>query len=200
MKTPWDIRYDTVDFVYGKQANGFFAAELEKLRAGSLLLPGEGEGRNAVHAATKGWEVEAFDQSHVAAKKALVYAAEKGVQLEYSVAGIDEFSFQPNQYDAVGLVYVHSVPSDRILLHQQVVRALKPEGTVILEAFHTSQLGNNSGGPPSLEYLFSEEIIRSDFAGLEIGTLEQVRVHLEEGSFHQGDAELIRFVGRKLNK
>lgn len=197
MNTFWDTRYNTKDFVYGKQANVFFASELDKITPGSLLLPGEGEGRNAVHAASSGWLVDAFDQSQVAADKALAYAAEKGLSLNYGVSGIEGFFFKPDYYDAIGLVFFHASPTDRELLHRQVVRALKPGGNVILEAFHTSQLGSSSGGPASLELLFSEDTIRSDFAGLEVKVLEHLSVTLEEGSFHQGDAELIRFVGRK---
>lgn len=199
MTTFWDTRYNTKDFVYGKQANVFFASELDKMTPGSLLLPGEGEGRNAVHAASSGWLVDAFDQSQVAADKALAYAAEKGVSLNYRVSGIEGFFFKPDYYDAIGLIFFHTSPADRDILHRQVARALKPGGSVILEAFHTSQLGNTSGGPGSQELLFSEEIIRSDFAGLEVKVLEHLSVTLEEGSFHQGEAELIRFVGRKTH-
>lgn len=197
MKNIWDTRYASEEFVYGKEANAYFASQIALLDPGKLLLPGEGEGRNAVHAASTGWMVEAFDQSRVAAKKALAYAAEKGLRLEYRVSGIEEFAFQADTYDAAGLIYVHAPPPLRKLLHSQVVESLKPGGRVILEAFHVSQLGNNTGGPGIPELLFTEEIIRSDFAGLEPISLEQERVFLEEGAFHRGEAEVIRFVGRK---
>lgn len=197
MQNFWDTRYAAEEFVYGKEPNAYFASQLALLDPGKLLLPGEGEGRNAVHAASTGWKVEAFDQSRVAAKKALAFAAEKGLDLKYRVSGIEEFAFQADAYDAAGLIYVHAPPPQRKLLHRKVVGCLKPGGSVILEAFHVSQLGNNTGGPGIPELLFTEEIIRSDFAGLELIGLEQKRVILEEGAFHRGEAELIRFVGRK---
>lgn len=197
MKTLWDKRYDTEEFVYGKEPNAFFASQLELLAPGILLLPGEGEGRNAIHAASLGWKVEAFDQSQVAAEKALTYAAEKGVQLFYTVSGIEDFFFHSDFYDAVGLVYFHVPPPLRTLLHRRVMNALKPGGRVILEAFHISQLGNNTGGPGIPELLFTENLIRSDFAELEILNLDQVCIDLEEGAFHRGEAEVIRFVARK---
>jgi SAM-dependent methyltransferase len=197
MKNLWDTRYATDEFVYGKEPNTYFASQLALLAPGTLLLPGEGEGRNAVHAASAGWKVEAFDQSRVAAEKALAYAAEKGLLMEYRVSGIEEFAFQADTYDAAGLIYVHAPPPLRKLLHSKVLESLKPGGRVILEAFHVSQLGNNTGGPGIPELLFTEEIIRSDFAGLEPISLEQERVILEEGAFHRGEAEVIRFVGRK---
>lgn len=197
MKTLWDKRYATEEFVYGKEANAFFASQLELLLPGILLLPGEGEGRNAVHAASLGWKVEAFDQSRVAAEKALAYAAEKDVQLDYRVSGIEDYVFQPDFYDAVGLIYFHAPPPARSLLHRQVFKALKPGGSLILEAFHISQLGKNTGGPGIPDLLFTEDSIRSDFAGLDILSLEQVSVKLEEGTFHRGEAEVIRFTGKK---
>jgi SAM-dependent methyltransferase len=197
MKNLWDTRYATDEFVYGKEPNTYFASQLALLAPGTLLLPGEGEGRNAVHAASAGWKVEAFDQSRVAAEKALAYAAEKGLLMEYRVSGIEEFAFQADTYDAAGLIYVHAPPPLRKLLHSKVLESLKPGGRVILEAFHVSQLGNNTGGPGIPELLFTEEIIRSDFARLEPISLEQDRVILEEGAFHRGEAEVIRFVGRK---
>jgi len=199
MKDLWDKRYATEEFIYGREANAFFASQLELLAPGILLLPGEGEGRNAVHAALAGWKVEAFDQSRVAAEKALAYAAEMNVHLDYVVSGIEESSILPEAYDAVGLIYVHAPPPLRTRLHSRVVQSLKPGGTVILEAFHVSQLGNDTGGPKIPDLLFTEEIIRTDFSGLEINKLEQVCVHLDEGAYHQGEAEIIQFLGRKTN-
>jgi hypothetical protein len=199
MKNFWDTRYAGEEFVYGKEPNVFFALQLALLDPGTLLLPGEGEGRNAVHAALAGWKVEAFDQSKVAAEKALSYASDMGVHLDYRVSGIEESSMLPEAYDAVGLIYVHAPPPLRKRLHSRVVQSLKPGGTVILEAFHVSQLGNDTGGPKIPDLLFTEEIIRTDFSGLEINKLEQVCVHLDEGAFHQGEAEIIQFLGRKTN-
>lgn len=197
MATFWDSRYNTENFVYGKKPNVFFATRLGEIRPGTLLLPGEGEGRNAVHAALKGWKVDAFDQSRVAAEKALAFAAEEKVHLDYQVVGIEEFSFRSGYYQATALIFFHANPAERVLLHRQVTKSLKPGGVLIFEGFHTSQLGNATGGPGSRELLFDEKTIRSDFTGLEIRQLEQLSLHLEEGIFHQGEAEIIRFVGIK---
>ncbi len=197
MKELWDNRYDTDQFVYGTTPNGFLKSELDKLECGKILLPGEGEGRNAIYAALKGWSVEAFDQSRVASEKALSYATEKNVLIDYQVCGFEVYPYKQNHYDAVGLIYFHVGTPGRILLHSQVCNALKPGGVLILEAFHSSQLGNPTGGPPSLEMLFSEETLASDFTSLEMMRMYQTNVILAEGPFHQGEAEVIRFVGRK---
>ena len=50
MKDFWNERYDEESYAYGNSPNVFFKQQLDKLKVGSLLLPAEGEGRNAVYA------------------------------------------------------------------------------------------------------------------------------------------------------
>lgn len=73
----WNERYSQAEYVYGETPNVFFAAQLDKLSAGTIILPCEGEGRNAVYAASQGWEVKAFDASEAGQKKALLLAEKK---------------------------------------------------------------------------------------------------------------------------
>jgi hypothetical protein len=54
MKEFWNQRYAEAAFAYGSEPNAFFAEQLSKLEPGKLLLPAEGEGRNAVFAAKNG--------------------------------------------------------------------------------------------------------------------------------------------------
>ena len=197
MEQFWDDRYSVSQFVYGKEPNSFFSIELSKNKPGRILLPGEGEGRNSVHAALSGWQVDAFDQSRVGREKALAFASQMGVQINYQACSLDSYPFQLNYYDVVGLTFFHAPETERKYLHQQVVKALVPGGTVILEAFHKEQLGRNTGGPGSLEMLFDEEMILSDFAALEVVLLEKQLIWLNEGPYHQGDASVIRYLGVK---
>ncbi|MGW8316573.1 MAG: SAM-dependent methyltransferase, partial [Bacteroidales bacterium] len=63
MRDFWEARYATDEFVYGTSPNSFFSEAILRLPPGRILLPGEGEGRNAVFAARLGWQVDAVDQS-----------------------------------------------------------------------------------------------------------------------------------------
>jgi len=55
VQNQWDERYSNEEYFYGKKPNEFLKDELKKLQAGKILFPAEGEGRNCVFAATKGW-------------------------------------------------------------------------------------------------------------------------------------------------
>jgi len=70
----WNERYSKNKTLYGSIPNIFFRDQLKVLPHGRLLLPAEGEGRNALYAAGLGWEVDAFDFSTVAREKALALA------------------------------------------------------------------------------------------------------------------------------
>lgn len=197
MKTFWDERYATEEFVYGTAPNEFLSASLAEIRPGKLLLPGEGEGRNAVHAASLGWDVTAFDQSEVAMRKARLLMKDKGLSFRYDVAGLEDFKFAEEAYDAIGLVFFHAPPPQRQYLHQQVEHALKPGGLVILEAFHTSQLGKETGGPRDPAMLYDKPVILEDFQGFIHHLLEVTSTELQEGLYHRGEARVLRYTGMK---
>jgi len=197
VRTNWNQRYAVADYIYGTEPNSFFKKNIEKLKPGKLLLPAEGEGRNAVFAAKNGWNVECFDFSTYAREKAMSLAHQQNVELEYELSGIDEFNYSENAYDAIGLIYIHLDPEERIAFHSKVVKSLKHGGLIILEAFNKKQLKYNSGGPKNEEWLYSLSELSCDFAGLQILEKEEKKIVLSEGSGHQGEAEIIRFVVQK---
>lgn len=193
----WDQRYQAEEYAYGREPNAFYSAQLQGLAPGRLLLPGEGEGRNAVYAAGKEWKVDGFDQSQVGQAKAMAMASELGVEINYSVCRMEDFSFPENHYHAVGLLYFHADPTGRQYLHQKVFETLKPGGMLILEAFHKDQLNLNTGGPKSMDMLFDEHTLSSDFTRFKTHLLEKQEVELNEGPYHQGIASVIRYIGIK---
>ncbi|MEO0897135.1 MAG: class I SAM-dependent methyltransferase [Bacteroidota bacterium] len=193
----WNNRYSEETYAYGVAPNAFFAEQLENFPKGKILLPAEGQGRNAVYASKLGWEVYAFDHSEVGREKALKLAEEESVSIIYDVMAFEHLSLTPDRYDMAALIYAHPPVELRSKLHQGIVQALKPGGILLLEAFHKDQLGNTSGGPKNLPMLFSEEEMANDFEGMEIISLEKVEVELEEGPYHQGTAKVIRLIARK---
>lgn len=197
MENLWDQRYASDNYIYGTEPNDWFVEKLRIMKVGKLLLPAEGEGRNAVWAAEQGWNVTAYDQSPEGRNKALRLAAEREVSINYLVKDLRCFRGEENTYDAIGLIYVHMPAEFRAKVHAELIRLLKPGGCLILEAFSKAQMGNNSGGPQNLDMLYNAAELRSDFAGLKILEFHDVRIHLEEGPLHKGLADVIRIFARK---
>ena len=195
MKDFWNQRYAEDSFAYGRLPNVFFKQELDKLAPGSLLLPAEGEGRNATYAASKGWEVSAFDFSIAAMKKALELAKNNDVHLDFQVLDVLDFH-SCKKFDVLGLCYAHFPLDIRAKAHLHLLQFLKPNGIVIFEAFSKSQLGKPSGGPKKEEMLFSLSEIQAEFNDLKFDFLEEMILYLKEGEYHQGEASVIQFVGR----
>jgi len=48
MSDIWNTRYTSKEYIYGSLPNEYFKLKFDKLPAGKLFLPAEGEGRNAV--------------------------------------------------------------------------------------------------------------------------------------------------------
>jgi 2-polyprenyl-3-methyl-5-hydroxy-6-metoxy-1,4-benzoquinol methylase len=124
----WDNRYRENAYAYGTQPNQFFKAMLDRLTPGRLLLPAEGEGRNAVYAARNGWQVTAVDFSAEACRKAQELAQSYGVSLTYEVEALEDFSPKEADFDLIGLVFTHLPPGVRQLLHQRVAGWVKKIG------------------------------------------------------------------------
>lgn len=193
----WNNRYSETEFVYGTEPNLFLKELMEKLTPGTALFLGEGEGRNAVYAASKGWIVDAVDFSNKAKEKALKLAKAKSVKINYFLSDLTEFRYPENYYDAVGLFFVHLPIDIRKIVHEHIISSLKIGGIVILEAFNKLQINNNSGGPKDINLLYDEKDILESFRNLEIVIIENASTELNEGNYHKGKADVIRFIGKK---
>jgi cyclopropane fatty-acyl-phospholipid synthase-like methyltransferase len=197
MKEFWNERFSKQEYAYGTEPNEFLKSQLPTLKPGRILFPAEGEGRNAVFAATLGWDVVAFDNSEEGRRKALELASAKGVTIDYRLMGYDEFEDQPDSYDAIGLVFAHTDPSKRASYHSYFIELLKPGGYIILQGFSPNQLSHTSGGPKSLDMLYTPEMLKDDFKGLSNIEVTEADIELNEGVFHIGRASVIQFFGQK---
>jgi len=194
----WNERYAQHESVYGFAPNEFFKEQLQKLSSGKILLPAEGEGRNALYAASLGWHVTAYDFSEVAKAKTLKLADDFGItSIDYEVQDLSMINLPEAKFDAVGLIYVHLPEEVRKHLVQQCINSLKPGGRFILEAFSKDQLNFTSGGPKDETMLYSRAILADLFKEIKIVSNEEVVENLSEGSFHSGLASVVRLVAVK---
>ncbi|URC12373.1 bifunctional 2-polyprenyl-6-hydroxyphenol methylase/3-demethylubiquinol 3-O-methyltransferase UbiG [Flavobacterium sp. B183] len=198
----WNDRYSAEEFAYGTAPNNYLKESLEKQDIGTILFPAEGEGRNAVFAAKLGWKVSAFDISSEGKNKALKLAESENVILDYQIGELETLHYQPEQFDAIALIYAHFPAEIKSAMHKTLDQYLRKGGCIIFEAFskkHLDYLAINDkvGGPKDIASLFSIEEIKSDFPNYEIITLEEKEIELNEGLFHNGKGSVIRFIGKK---
>jgi hypothetical protein len=194
--TFWNERYQSNETVYGLLPNVFFKNCIDKINTGKLLLPAEGEGRNALYAAKHGWDVTAFDYSEVAKEKALKLAQSNQVTFAYQTTDFLSFQAEQASMDAVALIYAHMPPEIRSEFHHKVAYWVKQGGHVILEAFNPLQLELQSGGPKDVSMLYTPEMLKNDFPEHEwkFELLETIETELSEGPFHEGKAQVIRLL------
>jgi len=203
MKEKWDSRYSSEDYAYGISPNVFFKYAIDKYNlAGKILLPAEGEGRNAVYAAKNGLDVTAFDISREGKKKALRLSEKENVEIKYEVGDFFDLDIINEQYDCAALIYAHFPLPLLSEYHKKISDLIKPKGIIILEGFSTGHLALRNlnpsvGGPNKMEMLFSIDSIKKDFPDFEIIQLEEVEIELKEGRYHNGTGKVIRFIGTK---
>jgi SAM-dependent methyltransferase len=196
MKEQWNERYAADHYIYGINPNVWFSEIIRHLKPGKILLPAEGEGRNAVFAAKCGWDVTAFDQSEAGRKKALKLAEISKVEISYLIDDLTSFVAPEWEFDAIALIFVHMPIEIRQTVHQRLLKFLKPGGHLILEAFTKDQLKNTSGGPKTDMLLYEKNFIANDFSEMEFIEFSETTSQLDEGPLHQGEAHVIRLFAK----
>jgi SAM-dependent methyltransferase len=194
MQDFWNERYRQPEFVYGKQPNEFFKQQIDLITTGSILLPADGEGRNAVYAASQGWDVTAIDYSKEAQQKALQLAKTQDVEIQYHLSDLAAYDYNKSTYDAAAFIYVHLPRSIINEVYQKVIKSLKKGATVIVEVYSINQLGRDSGGPSDERVLYTKDRLRELLTGTDIQMLEEHEIELQEGKFHSGKAMVLRAI------
>jgi SAM-dependent methyltransferase len=193
----WDVRFASPDFIYGKEPNQFFKSVIDTLPQGKLLVPGAGEGRDGVYAATLGWDVVCVDQSVEGSKKAHQLADEQKVTITYEVSDIELADFPDASFDAVAAIFFHLPSPIRQRFLNNVVKWLKPGGTLILQSFTPRQLGRASGGPKDVDMLPEPAEIDNYKDVLIIERQLEMETELSEGTYHSGMASVAEVIARK---
>lgn len=199
----WDQRYAETEFAYGTAPNDFLKAEYSKIpEGGKVLCLAEGEGRNAVFLAQQGYRVTAVDQSSVGLEKAQNFAAEQGVAITTIVADLADYDLGNELWDGIVSIAAHVPGPLRKALHAQAVSALKKGGVFILEAYTERQAETSGvgGPPPSQKHMFmSLEGLKSELKGLDFMVGAEVKRHMSEGIYHQGESAVVQVVACKPN-
>lgn len=193
----WNDRYAQTGFVYGVEPNEFLAAVADKIPPGPVLMLGDGEGRNGVFLAGRGYDVVAVDQSEVGLAKARRLADERGVRIETRHADLAEFPIEPGAWAGIVSIFCHLPPTIRVPLHQAVVSGLRPGGAFISESYNVGQLGYGTGGPSDPAMLPSLAQLTTELAGLEFLYAKELVREVREGEYHTGLASVVQIVARR---
>lgn len=194
----WDERYQQDVPAYGAAPNDFLVEQVALLRPGSCLCLAEGQGRNAVWLAERGFAVTAVDQSRVGMAKALESAVARGVGLTTVVADLAQYDLGEESWDNIVSIFGHLPSELRRDVHRRVVNALRPGGIFLLEAYTPDQLATGgTGGPSDPDMLLTLEQLTAELGGLEIRLGREVVREVNEGEYHKGEGAVVQFVARK---
>lgn len=198
MKSTWDQRYDRTDYYYGTAPNTFLENQAQRLPPkAKVLCLAEGEGRNAVFLATKGFQVTAVDSSKVGLAKLQKLAQQNKVHIETICDDLQTFSLGENKWDGIISIWCHLPKALRSKLHSQINDALKNDGYFILEAYTPEQLQYKTGGPQDPEMMPTSEILESELSGLKIISNMEIKRAITEGVGHEGMSAVVQLVAQK---
>ncbi len=194
----WDARYNSTEYVFGKEPNDFLKAQVAQIPAGGrVLCLGEGEGRNAVFLAKQGFRVVAVDLSQVGLNKTQELSRENGVTVETICADLSDFEIGAETWDAIVSIWCH-LPSDlRKRVHAASHRGLQVGGVFILEAYRPEQIALNTGGPKNLDMLYSLNDLKTDLHAMNLLHANTLERDVQEGEGHSGHSAVVQIVARK---
>jgi 2-polyprenyl-3-methyl-5-hydroxy-6-metoxy-1,4-benzoquinol methylase len=116
---------------FNTSPNAFLVEVTKGLKPGRSLDVGMGQGRNTIFLAQQGWDSVGFDPADRAVAAAQAQAAKLGVKITTSTVRAEDFDWGEAKWDLIVLSYVGGRE-----YKEKVIRALKPGGMVVVEAFH----------------------------------------------------------------
>jgi SAM-dependent methyltransferase len=204
-ETRWNTRYRDAgdDYLFGIEPNHFLARRAHLFEEGRTALSvADGEGRNSVWLAEQGLTVTAVEISPIAVAKARKLAAGRSVEVNFIVANLLAPDWPPaeleNAFDWVlGIFIQFANAGERVRQFDAMKRATRAGGRVLLHGYTPRQLQYKTGGPSTVENLYTPELLRAAFSGWDIEQMAEYDDDIAEGSGHRGRSALIGMVARK---
>lgn len=189
----WNSKFSRDGFLYGLKPNSFIASKVKLFKKDAkVLCLGEGEGRNAIFLAKRGFDVSAIDASNIGLKKLEQRAKEENLDIKTICIDLNEWEAK-EKYDVIVASYLHMYKEDRDSLFEKIDDSLNSEGVFVGEFFCVNQLNFSSGGPKDEKLLYKVEDFKNHYVFSSAEVKEQITI-LDEGKGHQGEASVIRVV------
>lgn len=194
----WDERFSIEDYLFGAEpAQALVKLEHYLIPQGDTLVIADGEGRNSVYLASKGFKVTATDASTVANVKAKALAASRNVAVDYQVEDFFDIDWSAKQYDNIVGIFFQFIPPDKIKQVLTALRtAIKKGGTLLIHGYTPQQIELATGGPKDVSLMYTKELFEDMFENVEILVNNEYQMQLTEGSGHNGPSALIDFVAQ----
>jgi len=195
----WEQRYATQDYVFGTEPNAFLRACHPYLQAGDhALAVADGEGRNGVWLAQQGLHVVSVEASRNAILKARQLAANANVAVDFVQANLLDWPWPEQAFDVVAAIFIQFLTAaERTSVFNAMKQALKPGGILLLQGYTPKQFDYRTGGPSSIEQLYTRQMLQDLLTGMDILTLREHESEVTEGQGHRGMAALVDVVARR---
>ena len=194
----WDERYSIDEYLFGKEpAQALLRNEEHLVSGGTTLVIADGEGRNSVYLAKKGFKVTATDNSIVANQKAKSLAVIENVQVDYRLEDFFDINWSEKSYDNVIGICFQFVPHhliDNVLMDLR--SATKKGGTLLIHGYTPTQLKYGTGGPKDKSLMYTKNTFTNLFHESEIFKLEEYEAIINEGVGHSGLSAMIDFIAK----
>ena len=196
----WDQRFSGEEYLFGTEpAQALVKLEKYLVPNGRTLVVADGEGRNSVYLATKGFDVVATDFSEVGIDKAKALAAQKNVSVDYRHCDIYDQDWSAEKYDNVVAIFIQFVtPSEIKKIFEGLQSAVKLGGTLLIHGYTPEQIKYGTGGPSNPDHMYTEELLASSFANMSIKLNRAYYAEISEGTGHSGQSALIDFVAEAV--
>jgi SAM-dependent methyltransferase len=196
----WDERFKEFPQAYGTDVNDFLKDHLDLFDhpKGKVLSLGEGQGRNALFLASKGYDVIALDYSQIALEQLIINANQLNLKLETVLADLTLFNLEElKQVTHIYSIWCHLPSVIRKKVHQSIEKMLPQGGIYLIESYTKEQLKYNTGGPKDLDLLLSKQELLNDFRAMEVISCEEKIRTIKEGTFHQGESAVLQAILKK---
>ena len=193
----WDEKFDSEEYIYGKEANSFVKDIFKKQTNNNekILLLAEGEGHNAIYLAKLGYDITTYDMSQVGINKQYQLASEARVDIDANYGDITKPNLAPqSSFDYSINIFGHVPNEGKQEMFNNLVQSLVVGGYSYFEFYSKEQLAYGTGGPKDESMLYTINEIESYLKHLpvKIHQLEQHEIYRNEGIKHTGTGSIIQ--------
>jgi SAM-dependent methyltransferase len=160
-KEKWNAKYGSTAGLDGREPSQWMVDHADLLNGrGKALDIAMGEGRNALFAASLGYDVWGVDISEVGISRAEALARENNLTIHTRIADLDHYNIEENTYDLILCFYFLNRR-----LFEGICKGLKPGGILIFETFTVDYLKYSSF---KREWVLEKNELREAFSELKI--------------------------------